>query len=389
LRNLMRRKTRTVLTLMGVALVVGAVVFMLAFSRSLSATFRQTGDPDNLIIISKKARTFVLSSIAANNADQIRHKFHDAARTYRPEKGEQDVPMISPEVYIGLNVDVQGAETFRKGEQRGLIHGVDPEMAMAANSTVRLSEGRVARADRMEVMVGSTAGTRIGVAETELAVGRKIRMLGRLWKITGRFEAPGTMMDCEIWAPVKILQTYLKRWDYSFIRIKLKDVSQMAALCKRLSTDEQFEVKAFPEQTYFADYAEGFDYFRKFAQIMAIIIIGGGLIAGMNTMYTAVLGRIREIGMLQVIGFSKRSVLVAILTESLFITLVGGFIGCVLGFLANGLPMKIPMAAFRIDVDFIVFVWAMLAALFIGLGGAYVPAYRALKLRMVDAVRSQ
>jgi ABC-type antimicrobial peptide transport system permease subunit len=388
-RNLMRRKTRTLLTLLGVALVVGAVVFMLAFSRSLSATFRQTGDPDNLIVISKKARTFVLSSIAANNADQIRHKFADVAKTYRPEGSDRDQPMISPEVYIGLNVDVQGAETFRKGEQRGLIHGLDPELAMQANSTVKLVEGRVARADRMEVMVGSTAGTRIGVDETELAVGRKIRMLGRSWKITGRFAATGTMMDCEIWAPVRILQTYLKRWDYSFIRIKLKDVSQMDALCKRLSTDEQFEVKAFPEQVYFADYAEGFDYFRKFAQIMAIIIIGGGLIAGMNTMYTAVLGRIREIGMLQVIGFSKRSVLVAILTESLFITLVGGFIGCVLGYLANGLPMKIPMAAFRIDVDFIVFVWAMLAALFIGLGGAYLPAYRALKLRMVDAVRAQ
>ena len=89
------------------------------------------------------------------------------------------------------------------------------------------------------------------------------------------------------------------------------------------------------------------------------------------------------------IGFSKRSVLVAILTESLLISMLGGVIGCVLGYLANGLPMKIPMAAFRVTVDWPVFGWAMLAALFIGLGGAYVPAYRALKLRMVDAVRYQ
>ncbi|MBU0754871.1 MAG: ABC transporter permease, partial [Planctomycetes bacterium] len=174
-----------------------------------------------------------------------------------------------------------------------------------------------------------------------------------------------------------------------FIRIKLKDTARMAALCKRLSTDEQFEVKAFAEQVYFADYAEGFDYFQKFARILALIIIGGGLIAGMNTMYTAVLGRVREIGTLQVIGFSKRSVLVAILTESLLISMAGGGMGCVLGVLANGLPMKIPMAAFRVQVDGVVLLWAMGAALFIGLAGAYIPAYRALKLRMVDAVRSQ
>lgn len=389
LRNLLRRKTRTALTLLGMALVVGAVVFMIAFSRSLAATFRQTGDPDNLIIISKKARTFVLSSIAARDADQIRHKFHDEAKTFNPADGGPVRPIISPEVYIGLNVDVENAQTFRQGHQRGLIHGLDPETGMAANQSVRLVDGRVPRPDRMEVMVGSTASTRIGVADQDLSVGRKVRMLGRLWKIVGRFEAPGTMMDCEIWAPINILQTYLKRWDYSFIRIKVKDQARIPALCKRLSTDEQFEVKAFAEQIYFADYAEGFDYFRQFAQVLAIIIIGGGLIAGMNTMYTSVLGRVREIGTLQVIGFSKRSVLAAILTESLLIALIGGVLGCILGVLANGLPMKIPMAAFRVEVDSVVLLWAMGAALFIGLAGAFIPAHRALKLRMVDAVRYQ
>jgi ABC-type antimicrobial peptide transport system permease subunit len=388
-RNLKRRKMRTALTLVGVALVVGAVVFMLSFSRSLQSTFRQTGDPDNMIIISKKARTFVLSSISAVDVDRLRHKLHDSAKTFDPEKGEAGQPLISPEVYIGINVEAEGAEMFRKGHQRALIHGLHPEMALETNSSVRLTEGRVPRANRLELLVGKTASTRIGVADSDLAVGKKVTLLGRKWKVVGRFEAPGTIMDCEIWAPVDSVQLRLKRWDYSFIRVKLKDDVDMAALCKRLSTDEQFEIKAFPEQEYFAAYAEGFDYFVRFAQIMALIIIGGGLLAGMNTMYTAVLGRIREIGTLQVIGFSKQSVLVTILTESLLISLVGGVMGCVLGYLANGLPMKIPMAAFRVTVDLPVIGLAMVAALLIGLGGAYVPAHRALKLRMVDAVRYQ
>ena len=109
----------------------------------------------------------------------------------------------------------------------------------------------------------------------------------------------------------------------------------------------------------------------------------------MNTMYTAVMGRVREIGTLQVIGFSKRSVLAAILTESFLIALAGGVIGCFIGFLANGVPMKIPMAAFRVNVDIVVYSWAMCASMIIGLGGACVPAYRALRLRMVEAVRHQ
>lgn len=390
IRNLFRRRTRTLLTLVGLALVVGAVVFMLAFSRSMANTFRHTGDPDNLIIISKKARTFVLSSISEQNTDLLQLELWDEAKTYEPEEGLEE-PLISPEVYIGLDVEVQGAETFREGRQRGLIHGIMPEIAPHVNSTVKLVEGRWPNPERMEIAVGSTAYARIGVHEKDLKIGAKIKMLskGYRWKVVGRFEAPGTIMDCELWVPRDVLKVYLKRTDTSFIRAKISDPGLIPEICKRLSTDEQYEVKAFAEQAFFAEYAEGFDYFQRFAEVMAFIIIAGGMVAGMNTMYTAVMGRIREIGTLQVIGFSKRSVLGAILTESLIIAIVGGVLGCLIGYLANGVPMKIPMTAFRVIVDFPVFCWAMAASLMIGLGGAYLPAYRALKLRMVDAVRFQ
>lgn len=391
-RNLFRRKTRTTLTIIGIASVVGAVVFMVAFSRSLSMSFRQTGDPDNIVIISKRAQTFVLSSITQNNATMIRNKFHDAAKPFLAAKGENKPPLISPEVYLGLNVDVAHAANVRdKESQRALIHGLDPKMAMAINSSVKLVEGRLPGKTYREIIVGGTAHTRIGVAKEDLAIGKYVIISGKKWRIVGRFEAPGTIMDCEIWAHVYTMQTQLKRQDtsYSFIKIKLKDSVDMAALCKQISTDEQFEVKAFPEQEYFADYAEGFDFFRAFAELLALIIIVGGLIAGMNTMYTSVLGRVREIGTLQVIGFSKRSVLIAIMTESLLLALISGAIGCCLGYFANGIPINIPMASFRVVVDFQVFAWAMGAAMFIGLGGAYVPAHRALKMRMVEAVRAQ
>jgi len=394
LRNLFRRKTRTFLTLMGIALVIGAVVFMLAFSRSLSQSFRQTGDPDNIVIISKKAQTFVLSSISENNYKLLRNKIHDEAKPYLPGGGDEPPPMISPEVFLGMKVIVEGATNLRKGEgQRALLHGLNPKMAMAINSTVKLVDdgGRLPKKSYRELLVGGTAHTRIGVRKEDLANGKTILIGGSKWRVVGHFDASGTIMDCEFWTHAFDMQNHLKRQDtsYSFIKVKVKDGVDLDALCRKITLDEQYEVKAFPEQDYFAEYAEGFEFFRDFAKLLALIIIVGGLIAGMNTMYTSVLGRVREIGALQVIGFSKRAVLVAILTESLLLAAASGVIGCCLGYLANGIPINIPMASFRVVVDMNVFLMAMGAALFIGLGGAYAPAYRALKLRMVDAVRAQ
>jgi len=391
LRNLARRRLRTLLTMLGLALVVSAIVFMLAFSTSLASNFRDTGDPDNIIIISKKAQTTALSSIADKDCDLIKSKLFDVARTFKldEESDGEPEPLISQEVYIGLNVKVQDAKAFRTGLQRAVFHGVDPDLVFRVNSNLRLVKGRPPRQDMLELLVGKTAATRIGVKTEDLSVGAKLTLLNQTWTVVGEFEARGTIMDSEILTHVNDLRLHLKRQDYSFIKVKLKDKSRAEEICKQLSLDEQFGVKAFPERVYFADYAEGFDYFLTFANAMALIISIGGIVAGMNTMYTAVMGRIREIGTLQIIGFSKRAVLVGIITESVIIALVSGAIGCGLGYLANGLPMKIPMAAFRVNVSAQVILLAMGASLLIGLVGAFIPASRALRLRMVDAVRHQ
>lgn len=391
IRNLFRRRTRTLLTTIGLALVVSALVFVLAFSNSMAATFRETGDPDNMIIISKKAVTFVLSSISDQHCELIQNKLYDEAVQITTDGpwGETEMPLISKEAYHGLNVDVREAETFRGGRQRGVIHGIDPAICLEINSNVRVIEGRLPRKGMREIIVGKLAGTRLGVEQSDLSIGRELYLLNQTWTVVGSFEAPGTINESELWTHEHDLRLYLKRQDYSFMRIKLKDPSRMAALCDQLSTDEQFGVKAFPEQEYFADYAEGFDFFRQFAHALAMIIVVGGVVAGMNTMYTAVMGRVREIGTLQVIGFSKKAVLMGIMTESLMITFTAGVLGCFLGFLANGLPIKIPMAAFRVQVQPTVIVWALIATVVIGLIGAFMPAYTALRMRMVDAVRYQ
>ncbi len=113
----------------------------------------------------------------------------------------------------------------------------------------------------------------------------------------------------------------------------------------------------------------------------------GGVMVGMNTMYTAISGRIREIGMLQVQGFSKRAILTSFLLESVLIAVVGGVIGCALGSLVNGMPMKVTMGVFLFRVDQVVLAAGMGLAVLIGLVGAFIPAFRAVRIRMVEAMR--
>ena len=122
---------------------------------------------------------------------------------------------------------------------------------------------------------------------------------------------------------------------------------------------------------------------------MALVITLGGIMVGMNTMYTAITGRIREIGMLQVQGFSKRSILGSFLLESLLIALVGGALGCALGSLVNGMPMQVTMGVFVFRVDRLVIGLGMGLAVVIGVVGAFIPAVRAVRIRMVEAMRYQ
>lgn len=382
-RNLLRRRLRTSLTVLGLGLALSTIVFMLAFSRSLGSAMRQTGDPDNLIIISKKAQDHVLSSIAAKDCDLIKSKLADAVASVSLDGAPR--PLISLEVYIGINVALPDADN--DGKHRAVIHGVDPQVAMKANRLITMVKGNLPRPGANELICGITAGARTNLDDAQLAIGKKLHFANKDWTIVGLFKAPGTLMESEIWTHANDLRVALKRTDYSFIRCKLKDPGQMAGIIEKISTDEQFQVKAFSEQTYFADFASGFDYFRHFALILTALIIIGGVFTGMNTMYAAIMGRIREIGTLQVIGFSKTSVLVCILVESTLIAITGAFVGILLGMAANGIPMRIPMAAFRVKVDMVVIAWTFVAAFGIGILGALIPACRALKLKMIDAVR--
>ena len=414
IRNLFRRKLRTFLTILGIALVIAIAVIMMAYSRGLMMSLRNNGDPENAMVMSRRATDRGFSSLKQSQFDILAAQLQDQVAQGNladlpgakkdPLAGAEellggglggstsdydyDVDLVTPYLSHSFLMQVDSDLEGEAATRRGLVLGVDPERAFFMHDDFRLKEGRyLTVGDERAVMVGSIAYARLDLQPEDLAVGKSIHFSGLDWKIVGTFEAPGSGADGEIWVPLEQLQTILNRSDVNFLVVKAPTEGGMREIVDFINKSDQTELRAVSEQEYYRGYAETFNTFALIGWIMAIVITLGGVMVGMNTMYTAISGRIREIGMLQVQGFSKRAILTSFLLESVLIALVGGALGCALGSLVNGMPMKVTMGVFLFRVDRVVLAAGMGLAILIGLVGAFVPALRAVRIRMVEAMR--
>ncbi|MHC4661188.1 MAG: ABC transporter permease [Planctomycetota bacterium] len=387
-RNLLRRKIRTVLTVLGIALVVFVEVFTLSFATGLMNNIRNNGDPDNVIVLSAKAGTTIwFSEIAGSEADALKSNLDNLKppiEGYEDDEGEwhEEIPYWSPEVNYMTDI-----ENFPEN-RLVTVRGIDPKTAFIVNTQVRVAEGE-GPFDDYSIVVGPLVAAKLGVPDEMLKIGKFIRFKEQDWTITGRLSAPGTMMESEIWCHHDNLMEKFDRTTYAAVKIKAKRTDLVPALMKEIKRKQRFkELEAYHEPDFYKGYADQFNKFTVMALITAIVIAIGGVFTGINTMYTAVVGRIREIGMLQVIGFSKRAVVSSFLAESLMISLIGGIIGCTAGYmLINGAVFSLSWFAFKLNVTMPILAVGFATAFFIGLIGALFPALRGVQMRMVDAMR--
>ncbi len=393
IRNLRRRKLRTLLTTFGIALVIAAAVIMLAYSRGLLLSLRNNGDIENAMILSRRATTRDFSSFKQQGFGVLNAVLLDHVDSHITEEADV-IELLAPyishsfEIRLGAggNEDVPIDDAYVP--RRGLVEGVDPERAGLMHDAFEIVEGRMLDImDENAAIVGSTTYGRLGLAPEDVAIGKILHFEGRDWEIVGRFSAEGSSADGEIWVPIEELQAVMNRYDFGYAIARAKDEAGMREIVDLVNRSDQMELRAVAEVEYYRGFAETFHTFALIGGVMALIITLGGVMVGMNTMYTAVSGRIREVGLLQIQGFSKQAILRSFLVESLLIALLGGVIGCALGSLINGVPMSVTMGVFLFRVDGLVLGLGLLLAVGIGLVGAYFPARRALKLRMVDAMR--
>lgn len=402
-RNLGRSPSRLFLSVAGSALVVLLILVAGGFVRGMSKALRATGGEHNVILLGAGSEESVERSEIPAATPGVLSASVPGIRT------RAGVAYVSPEVHVMLPIGVGGASGApAHGESRGrttaspntiqrqmMLRGVTPAAALVHES-VSLTEGRWPLSGADEVLVGRTAATVLGVAEREVAVGQSLTLDGRPWTIVGRFSAPGTVVEAEVWMPLAGLMTATKRETISCVVVTLDpyneetgEGAEFADIAAFTKTRPDLELVPMTEREYYGKLASFFGPIKIVAWLTAALIAVGGFFGGLNTMYAAFASRIRELGTLQSIGYRRLAIVWSMIQESTLATAAGGLIACAIGvFLLNGLSVRFSMGAFGLTIDETVIGLGLLTGLFLGVVGALPPAIRCLRPTIPVALKA-
>jgi ABC-type antimicrobial peptide transport system permease subunit len=300
--------------------------------------------------------------------------------------GPRGQKLLSKEVVVLIALTKKGSDK----PSNVVLRGID-ENSLLLRSQVRLVEGRLPRMGSTEVIAGMSIVQKfkdIGVDET-LCCGM------RDWRIVGVFDAGNTGFNSEIWGDADQFMQAFRRNGYSSVIFKLQDSSEFQNVKSRIESDPRLTVEAKRETRYYADQSEIMAKFLRILGISLTIIFSiGAIIGAMITMYSAVANRTAEIGTLRALGFKRRDILIAFLLESLFLGFLGGLVGL---FFASFMQLitistmnfqTFSELAFSFSLNFNIIYMGMVFALVMGLVGGVLPAIRASRMIIVDALRA-
>lgn len=365
-RNLARRPLRTALTLVALAIVVLLVFVVVGFIRGLERSLAVSGDPEVTLIYSVNSETNLENSaIAARTPALLSASLGTAVKRY-------GVTHISPELYLGTRVETHGGS-----RGFGLVRGVTTE-APLVRRRVRLVDGRWPGPG--EIMVGKLASTKLGVPVSELRIGETLVMEGRRWKVAAHFVAAGSAYESELWCNLAELQTATRRQDLSLVAMLMSpgaSPAEVSLFCKQ-RTD--LELRASRETDYYASLQQLYRPVRLLAWSVVGLVGMSGVFAGLNMMYGAVAGRIREIATLQAIGYRRRAIVVSLIQEGVILAAAASLLsGTVALFWLNGLAVRFTMGAFALQVDSVAILIGCAVGFTLGAFGALPPALKALR----------
>lgn len=344
-RNLARRPLRTVLSALASALVAALLVAASAFVRGLDSTFAGAARDDVAIVLSSVAQRDVLrSTVSAGAGSLIEADVPEILRV-------GGTPAVSSEIHSGTNVRLGPLSEARADEvaHPGFVRGVT-DRAFLVHEAVTLIEGRPGRTG--EVIVGRLAARQMGVPEESLAVGKVLRFEGGEFTIVGRFAAPGTTIEAEIWAPLSELRGLTKRDDSSVVFVRVERPGEFAGLELFALRRLDLELVVIPSSLYYQELVAYFEPIRALAWVMAALIAGAAVFGGSNALNAAVQDRLRELASLCAVGYSTWALARSLAVEALLVAAAGGVAGLALAKIAlHGGSIRIAMSAFRLDAD--------------------------------------
>jgi putative ABC transport system permease protein len=379
-RNLGRSPMRLVLSVAGSALVVLLILAAGGFVNGMSTALRATGGEHNVLLLGAGSEESVERSELPTSVPGILEASVPGIRT------RAGVAYISPEVHVMLPVvvgrDADGVAIARQV----MMRGVTPAASLV-HDAVSLVEGRWPRAGRDELMLGAMVPTATGIEAERLAVGGTLEFDGRRWTIVGRFAAPGTVVEAEVWVPSTDLMTATRRESISCVVVTLDpydeatgEGAEFADVAAFTKIRPDLELVAMTERDYYGALASFYGPIKVVAWVTAALIAIGGLFGGLNTMYAAFASRIRELGTLQTLGYRRSAIVLSMVQESTLATAAGGLVACAIGvFVLDGVAVRFSMGAFGLVVDERVLALGLVSGFLLGVLGALPPAVRCLR----------
>lgn len=378
IRNLIARRTTTIMTALGIALTVAVLLSVLALVEGLRTSLASTGDPLNLLV-TRKGSTAELNSTMTPEQFQVVKAKPGIARlpNSEPMASLELVTVIvveSPENPLGINITMRGLTTT----------------GVAMRDTVRIVEGRVFQPGRREIVVGKGVAKRYSTAR----LGSKIDLGRGQWEVVGIMDGGRSAANSEIFCDLAQLAADQNRESgLSSVLLRTTDEVSKQALINDLTSDRRLNVDAVSERTYYEAQTSSAAPIQFLGMFVAIIMSIGSSFAAMNTMYAAVARRAPEIGTLRVLGFSKPGILTSFMIESVLLSLLGGIVGCLLVLPLNNLTTGVGsfVTFSEITFDFHITPGIMLTgiifALVMGVIGGLFPAASAARKEILTALK--
>jgi len=374
--NLKARRVSTLMTILGIGVVIAVMISMMALKNGVHSAVVSSGSKDNLMVMREGAAA-ELSSWVSKDAFRIIRSLPGIAK-------EGNAPLISPELVIIFKIP-------KKDDPKGsnvLVRGVTP-MAFTMRPYVKVIDGRMFRPGVNEVIVARRIRDRF----VNTAIGDSFKFGAQSYNVVGIFDAQGTAFDSEIWCDADFLGQARKRDAYSSLIVRPTDRDAYESIKAAIKSDNRLKLEVTSEYQYYADQTTGLMGIVILVAIVTFFMTIGAILGTMNTMFSAIASRGRELATLRALGFKRRTILLSVVIESAFVALLGGIAGLLLALPINSIStgttnfQTFSEVAFNFRVDGHVALNGILIALIAGIIGGMLPALRAARTPITTALR--
>ena len=374
--NLKARRVSTLMTILGIGVVIAVMISMMALKNGVHSAVVSSGSKDNLMVMREGAAA-ELSSWVTKDAFRIIRAMPGIAQS-------GGAPMISPELVIIFKIP-------KKDDPKGsnvLVRGVTP-MAFTMRPYVKVIEGRMFRPGVNEVIVARRIRDRF----INTGLGDSFKFGSQTYNVVGVFDAQGTAFDSEMWCDDGFLGQARKRDAYSSVIVRPVDRAAFESIKAGIKNDNRLKLEVTSEYQYYDDQTTGLAGIVILVAIVTFFMTIGAILGTMNTMFSAIASRGRELATMRALGFKRRTILLSVIIESAFISLLGGLAGLLLALPVNAIStgttnfQTFSEVAFNFRVDSGVALTGIIIALVAGIIGGALPALSAARMPITTALR--